>query len=196
MRPARSLQLVPAARPGNVAAYTAIVGAAGRYPSQSSDFGDLHSFWSSLAEGSDLPRLMPLQASNSCQETFGMPGVVAVWEPSCQAQTHKFANSRRPHIWHSAGTWSDTTCQIPPKTTPCAPVALCHAWILHCPACHAAAWLKVLLAPPPTRRYVRLGGFMDNVDAFDPGLFRLAAAEALALDPQTRVLLEQVGCEL
>ena len=43
----------------------------------------------------------------------------------------------------------------------------------------------------PHRMYVPFGSFVDGVDKFDAGLFGLAAGEALALDPQARILLEQ-----
>ncbi|KAK9834736.1 hypothetical protein WJX74_008822 [Apatococcus lobatus] len=43
----------------------------------------------------------------------------------------------------------------------------------------------------PHRMYVPFGSFVDCVDAFDASLFGLAAGEALALDPQARILLEQ-----
>lgn len=36
----------------------------------------------------------------------------------------------------------------------------------------------------------RFAAFMPAVDRFDEGLFRLAQAEAVAMDPQCRVLLE------
>ena len=37
----------------------------------------------------------------------------------------------------------------------------------------------------------RFGGFCSNVHHFDSSLFRLAGAEAAALDPQQRILLEE-----
>ncbi len=40
-------------------------------------------------------------------------------------------------------------------------------------------------------RYVRFGYFVDAVDLFDAAAFRLAASEAAAMDPQTRICLEQ-----
>ena len=39
--------------------------------------------------------------------------------------------------------------------------------------------------------YVRFGAFVDGVDRFDSGAFRLPYTEAAALDPQARILLEQ-----
>lgn len=39
--------------------------------------------------------------------------------------------------------------------------------------------------------YVRFGCFVDGIDRFDSGAFRLPYAEAAALDPQARILLEQ-----
>ena len=41
------------------------------------------------------------------------------------------------------------------------------------------------------KMYVRFGAFVDGVDQFDSGAFRLPYAEAAALDPQARILLEQ-----
>lgn len=37
---------------------------------------------------------------------------------------------------------------------------------------------------------LRFGAFMPGIDRFDDGAFRLAKAEAVAMDPQCRVLLE------
>eukprot|EP00887_Chlorella_sp_A99_P003342 scaffold26.g3342.t1 len=42
----------------------------------------------------------------------------------------------------------------------------------------------------------RFGSFVDDIDAFDLNLFRLASSEALALDPQARQLLEQAHLAL
>lgn len=44
--------------------------------------------------------------------------------------------------------------------------------------------------------YVQLGVFLDGVEEFDPAAFRLAAAEAMAMDPQSRLLLEQTTLAL
>nr|WP_227983132.1 SDR family NAD(P)-dependent oxidoreductase [Dickeya poaceiphila] len=38
-------------------------------------------------------------------------------------------------------------------------------------------------------RYVNRGGFLNNVDVFDPVMFRMSSEEASRLDPQVRVLL-------
>ncbi len=43
---------------------------------------------------------------------------------------------------------------------------------------------------------LRFAALADDVDAFDAGAFRLAPAEAAALDPQQRVLLEQAHAAL
>lgn len=43
--------------------------------------------------------------------------------------------------------------------------------------------------------YVRMGGWLAGLPDFDAGLFRLAASEALCMDPQSRLLLEH-GAEL
>ena len=45
-------------------------------------------------------------------------------------------------------------------------------------------------------KMLRFACFMDQVDRFDSGIFRLVRAEATALDPQSRVLLEQTFASL
>lgn len=47
-------------------------------------------------------------------------------------------------------------------------------------------------APRPLKSTVNCGGWLPHVDAFDGGAFRLPPAEAAAMDPQARVLLECV----
>ena len=40
---------------------------------------------------------------------------------------------------------------------------------------------------------LRFAAFLDDVAAFDASAFRLARGEAVALDPQARMLLQQVA---
>ncbi len=42
--------------------------------------------------------------------------------------------------------------------------------------------------------YARFAATIDDVDAFDNTLFKLPIGEAITMDPQSRILLEEVGC--
>ena len=48
------------------------------------------------------------------------------------------------------------------------------------------------VGPAQGRAYARFAAFVPSVTAFDSNLFQMASAEAVALDPQTRVLMEEV----
>ena len=45
-------------------------------------------------------------------------------------------------------------------------------------------------------RYVRCGAWLEGLEDFDRGIFGLAPGDALTLDPQARILLEQVQVRL
>lgn len=55
----------------------------------------------------------------------------------------------------------------------------------------ATTVLMAMFLLPCRKMYVRFGACMDGIDRFDSGAFRLKYAEAAALDPQARILLEQ-----
>lgn len=44
--------------------------------------------------------------------------------------------------------------------------------------------------------YARLGYYLEQIDAFDAGFFRLPKSEALLLDPHARMLLENTQVHL
>lgn len=45
--------------------------------------------------------------------------------------------------------------------------------------------------PRPGHSYSKWGGFLDDIDRFDPTFFRIAPAEAAMLDPQERLFLQE-----
>ncbi|WP_306602431.1 non-ribosomal peptide synthetase [Azonexus sp.] len=44
----------------------------------------------------------------------------------------------------------------------------------------------------PGRSYCKWGGFLENIDCFDPGFFGLSARDAILMDPQERLFLQTV----
>ena len=48
-----------------------------------------------------------------------------------------------------------------------------------------------ILSTPPAAGYCRHGSFIDSADRFDPAFFRISPAEALHMDPQQRLFLEE-----
>jgi len=60
-------------------------------------------------------------------------------------------------------------------------------------------WDAEVFDPDPDaagKCYTRWGGFVDDVAGFDAGFFGIAPSEALAMDPQQRMMLELAWEEL
>lgn len=57
-------------------------------------------------------------------------------------------------------------------------------------------WLVMALSNDVLCRYVRFGNFAKDTACFDAAAFKMADGEALALDPQARIALEQTQVPL
>jgi acyl transferase domain-containing protein/acyl carrier protein len=74
-------------------------------------------------------------------------------------------------LWRALASGADAIVEVPPER-----------WDID-------AWFD---ADPDAvgRMNSRWGGFLDQIDMFDPGFFELSAREAIGMDPQQRLLLE------
>ncbi|RRR71697.1 MAG: acyltransferase domain-containing protein, partial [Candidatus Viridilinea halotolerans] len=85
-------------------------------------------------------------------------------------------------------------CRLPGATTPEEFWGLLHAGRDHVQVVPSSRWrIDDYYAPErPTagKVYTREGSFLEQVDQFDPGFFRIAPREAMGMDPQHRLLLE------
>ena len=132
--------------------------------------GGTTGFWGALQGGANLQSVVP--ASRWDVDAVYMPdtaakyAVVPVWEqyPCC-------------HIKHVMAI------------SPLACMAVCRSHLSGASP-NTISWVMAL-SPLCRKIYVRFGAFVDGVDQFDSGAFRLPYAEAAALDPQARILLEQ-----
>ncbi len=64
---------------------------------------------------------------------------------------------------------------------------------MHWSCRNASVMLIHLPVASAASNMLRLAAFADDVAGFDAAAFRLARAEAVALDPQARTLLQQVA---
>ncbi|BDA51457.1 probable inactive phenolphthiocerol synthesis polyketide s at N-terminal half [Coccomyxa sp. Obi] len=81
------------------------------------------------------------------------------------------------HLWHTLSTGANLPVTVP--------VSRWDIDDVYSPEATAKKMSSVA-------RYVRFGCFVDAVEDFDAGAFRIASGEAVAMDPQCRIALEQM----